>query len=116
VGLDELRPYCIDDSNIAAYAVVEFNGDDLRAVEDLCMNLGANCAGDKPRFNKLATELQEKIDSMTSDESKRTSIFKYANCTIRRARNYTMSIEESPNPKSGPSSSKNTNEAKEEKK
>jgi len=86
--LRELSGYCINGSNIVGFQVTDFDGPQLREIENLAMDMGANCKDNKPRFQRLSSQLNQKIYAMTTEEPQRDRLFKYINYVMRSANNY----------------------------
>lgn len=70
------------------YDVVEYQSDLVSKVNDVCLEMGYDCRNDKPRFERLATTLQNNIYSISSDEKVRDKLFAYANRVMNIGRNY----------------------------
>ena len=57
-------------------------------VNGICLEMGAFCKGDKPKFERLAKELTKEIDSLTTEENEKDKLYRYANRIITVGRNY----------------------------
>jgi len=84
-----LLQYCEPADDIENFQLSEFNNADVGEIRNLSMERGAYCKNDKDRFQILGTKIIKKIYSITTDETKRDSLFKYANAISKRAKWYT---------------------------
>lgn len=87
-SMQELSGYCINADNILGFGIVEFDGATLRTIEEKCMTMGANCAGQESKFRELSQQVDQLVQELTVDRDKRNSLIRYVNHLLRQARNY----------------------------
>lgn len=89
-SLEACRSYAFGDivEALAGCDVVKYQSTLNSSVNDICLQMGCFCKGDKPKFERLAKELTKEIDSLTTEEKEKDKLYKYANRIITVGRNY----------------------------
>jgi hypothetical protein len=92
LSLEACRSYTHGDvaEALAGYDVVKYKSPLISRVNDICLEMGCFCKGDKPKFERLAKELTNEINSITTDESEKDKLNKYAIRIIEVGRSYLM--------------------------
>lgn len=87
-SMQELRGYCTSGDSLPGFGIAEFDGAKLRTIEEKCMTMGANCAGQESKFRELSQQVYQLVQELTDDRDKRNSLIRYASHVMRQARNY----------------------------
>jgi hypothetical protein len=92
LSLEACRSYAHGDvaEALVGYDVVKYQSSLISRVNDVCLEMGCFCKGDKPKFERLAEKLTKEINSITTDESEKDKLYKYANRIMAVGRNYLM--------------------------
>lgn len=62
--------------------VVKYQNTLVSKINDLCLQMGAFCQGDKQKYQCLAEALTQEINKLTSDRNEQGKLYQYVNQII----------------------------------